>query len=125
MMSGLSDAQNIIEAVCIVEAKARLFHPDLVGKGIFSALTVWHYRGHYDDKSQCVHCKELDNRDFLGNEIRARFPDLEVIDEYTIYVNLHMTLWGADNCRCYLWREEEPAGQIQTYNDATLFGDEE
>lgn len=117
--------QKAIAAVIAVhEARKRLFHKDLIGKGIFSASTVWHYRGHYDADSQCDHCKNYDNRDFLGSEIRTLFPDLEIVDENTIYVNLHMTLWGKDTCKCYLWRATDPDDIVRTYNDPTLFGDD-
>jgi hypothetical protein len=121
----LSECIEAIRTVqAVQEAKNRLFHPDLKGKGIFSAMTVWHYRGIYDSESQCEHCKGFDNKDYLGSSLRTNFPDLEVIDEYTIYVNYHMTLWGKDTCRCYLWREEDPSAQITNYNDVTLYGDE-
>jgi hypothetical protein len=117
---------QIVKAVQAVhEARSRLFHPDLIGKGIFSAMTVWHYRGHYESDTQCEHCKAFDGQDFLGSSIRVQFPDLEVIDENTIYVNYHMTLWGKDTCKCYLWREEDPSRQMKNYNDATLYGDNE
>jgi hypothetical protein len=119
----------VLEAVYAVEAvekaKQRLFHPDLVGKGIFSASTVWHYRGIYDSESQCEHCRGFDNKDYLGSALRLQFPDLEVIDEYTIYVNYHMTLWGKDTCRCYLWREEDVSAQQHTYTDKTLYNEDE
>lgn len=87
------------------KAKSRI--PDeLRGKiTFFTANDVWYYRGVFDPKSQCDHCRDKDGKTFLGSSLRQEFPDLEVIDENTIYVNLHMTLWGADTCRCYLWRE--------------------
>jgi hypothetical protein len=107
-----------------MEAKKRL-PKELEGKGMFSAMTVWHYQSENDKGNICPFCDAFNGKDFLGSAIRTAFPDLMVIDAYQIYVNYHMTLWGKSTCYCYLWREEEPSAQTDLYNASTIYGEYE
>ena len=116
---------EIVKAVNVArEAKLRL-PKELRGKGMFSALTVWHYQSENDKGNRCEFCDAFNGRDFLGSSLRTTFPDLIVVDAYQIYVNYHMTLWNKSTCYCYLWREEEPSAQVDLYNASTIYGDNE
>jgi hypothetical protein len=122
----LSECIQIVKTVLATkEAKKRLT-PELQGKGVFSAMTVWHYKAEGDPEHRCEACDSLDGKDFLGSSIRTMFPDMMIVDAYQIYVNYHETLWNRpDTCKCYLWREEEPSAQVNLYNASTIFGDDE
>jgi len=106
-----------VEAVhAVQEAKKRL-SPELQGKGLFSSMTLWHYKSEGTPEHRCEYCDAFNGRDFLGSAIRTIFPDMIVVDEFQIYVNYHATLWGKmDTCKCYLWREG--------FNASTIFGEE-
>lgn len=109
---------RVVASVREADAKSRL--PEYArGTGVYSSMTVWHYVSENSKGNQCPYCMENNGKDILGSAIRLRFPDHIVVAPDLIYVNLHMTLWGQNTCKCYLYRE---VGQ-QIANPETLYGE--
>ena len=75
-------------------------------KTFFSNYDYWTYIAEGPIDTNCDKCAELDAQDFVGSQLRSMFPDLIVLDEDTIYPNVHMTLWGKATCKCILRRTE-------------------
>ena len=73
-------------------------------KSFFGAYDFWTYIAEGPIDTNCDKCTELDAQDFTGSQLRSMFPDLIVLDDDTIYPNVHQTLWGKDTCKCILRR---------------------
>jgi len=77
----------------------------------FSALDLWYYLGVTDERL-CEYCEVNDGQEMGGDVLRGKFPDLEIVDQNTIYPHVHVTLgWKTianDNCRCVLVRIAAP-----------------
>ena len=118
--------QQIHKVIACVNAAIdkRWLPEELQGKGIFSASTIWNYQLE-TGVTNCEHCKENENRELLGTEIRRAFPDLVVYDENYIWVNLHQTLWGKPTCKCFLYRAGLPAlnPELVQAKISTLYGE--
>ena len=110
---------NIVKAVDLAEASSRI-PKALKGKSFFSMFDVWTYIAEGPIEENCPKCMELDTQDFQGSYLRAMFPDLVILDEDTIYPNVHMTLWGKDTCKCILRRTNEPYDALDLYTDDDL-----
>ncbi len=79
------------------EAKTRI-PEEFRYRTYFSIYDGWLYHFVSDDRL-CERCAEFAVEQlFAGNDIRFRFPYLEVIDTEEIEVNVH------PHCRCYLTR---------------------
>ncbi len=86
-----------VEAIELYEALKRI--PDgLKGRTFFSAEDVWLYHTE-DDARVCGNCQMFDGATFTGEDLRRILPDLTIVSEDMIMVNIH------PNCRCYLSRE--------------------
>ena len=118
-MSECLSVINIVKAVDLAEAKSRI-PASLKGKSFFSMFDVWTYIAEGPLDTNCPKCMELDAQDFTGTYLRAMFPDLVILDEDTIYPNVHMTLWGKDTCKCILRRTNEPYDSLDLYSGDNL-----
>jgi len=99
VLSECEELITIVKTTDICEAKASI-PAHLRDKGItwYSMFDVWTYIAEGPIDENCPKCMELDAQDFQGSYLRAMFPDLVILDEDTIYPNVHMTLWGKDTC---------------------------
>ena len=120
-MSECEELITIVKTVDICEARSRI-PKELQGKGLswFSMFDVWTYIAEGPIDENCPKCMELDAQDFQGSYLRAMFPDLVILDEDTIYPNVHMTLWGKPTCKCILRRTNEPYDALDLYTDDDL-----
>lgn len=100
----MSQIIKIVQTVQTIQDK-RWIPKELRAEGYFSEFDVWHYIS-ISDSRRCEYCEKLDGHDFFGDELRSFFPDLEIRSANIIDVNLHMTLWHKDTCRCKLVRTE-------------------
>jgi hypothetical protein len=91
-----------IEAVRVMQDK-RWIPEELHDRTFFSYQDVWHYISISDDR-RCKYCEMYDGEDYFGDQIRTFFPDLEIRSPNIIDVNVHLTLWNKDTCRCKLVR---------------------
>ncbi len=99
-MTSLLQIIQVVKAV--QEAKKRIDFPVRPGVTFFSESDVWQFQAVVDTKT-CDVCSHLDMQDFRGNELRTKFPFLDVIDEGMIQAHVH------PNCRCFMNRfEGEP-----------------
>ena len=81
-MSHLAFRAPVIRAVEAVKAIQRI--PEDATQSFFGAYDVWRYEGVADERL-CEQCLEhLLQFYFLGNELRARFPYLTILDANTI-----------------------------------------
>ena len=81
----------------IHEAKSRV-PEQFRNRTFFSVFDAWQYHFVSDDRL-CERCMEFAVEQlFAGNDIRFRFPYLEIHDEDEIQVNVHV------HCRCFLTR---------------------
>jgi len=90
---------RIVRAVqAVQEAKARIFVS--TPKTFFSVNDIWQYVEISDDKlcANCVFNAAWNDGIYSGDELRRKFPYLEILDEDTIRVEEH------PNCRCVLTR---------------------
>ncbi len=86
-------------------------------------MDLWHYVLEAG-ADHCEHCKAFADSIFLGTEVRAQFPDRVVQGENVIYVNYHMTLWGKDTCKCYLYRVDSAADPYSSkYEPEVKYGE--
>jgi hypothetical protein len=117
-------AEALVQAVEVAElAEARLLIPkNLRGQGItwFGHYDVWMYIAEGPIETNCPKCMELDAQDFMGSHLRQMFPHLVILDEDTIYPNVHMTLWNRDTCKCILRRVKEPLTHFAPYDGDNL-----
>jgi hypothetical protein len=99
-----------LEAVQAVEAvaKSQKRLPEGFKQTVYSSMDLWHYVLE-EGANHCEYCKGFADKIFLGSELRTWFPDHIVESENKIYVNYHMTLWGKDTCKCYLYRVDSAA----------------
>ena len=111
--------QQAIEAVLAVHEARKHINID-TKKTFFSMFDVWTYIAEGPIDTNCPKCMELDAQDFQGSYLRAMFPDLVILDEDTIYPNVHMTLWGKPTCKCILRRTNEPYDALDLYTDDDL-----
>jgi len=91
---------DIVRAVTVVQEAIKR-KPLGLDISFFSQYDLWIYHAVLDDRL-CLTC--LDNEKtprIFGNELRAKFPYLEIIDENTINAKVH------PNCRCLLTRITE------------------
>lgn len=95
-----------VQAAQAVQDK-RWIPEELEDRGFFSRLDVWHYISISDDR-RCWYCEQLDGHDYYGDELRSFFPHLEIRSGNVIDVNLHLTLWNKDTCRCKVVRTFMP-----------------
>lgn len=102
--------QVISAAVAVFEAQKRIPY-DLRAHSFFSKMDLWQYIAITDDKT-CETCLDYDTRFFTGDELRSKFPHLQIISEDQILARVHMTLWNQDTCRCVLQRITEPTHYI-------------
>ena len=80
-----------------VEALKRI-PPDTPARiTFFSVHDEWVFTAVFDNVV-CPDCLGFENQTFTGNLLRAKFPDLEIVDLETINPNVH------PNCRCRLER---------------------
>ena len=85
---------EVVKAVAAVKRKDDLYR----NISFFGKYDFWRYIPVFD-KKLCEECRaHWGTYYFKGNEIRATFPYLKIVDEDTIDVEVH------PNCRCYLWR---------------------
>jgi hypothetical protein len=99
-----------IQAVQVFQDK-KWIPKELSTLSYFSVNDLWHYFA-VSDERLCEYCDVNDGLDISGDILRGKFPDLEIIDENTIYPHVHVTLgWKTqanDNCRCMLIRVAAP-----------------
>ena len=90
---------TVLNLIHVVEAaKQRLDPRRRKSLTYFSVHDVWLFQARSDTKV-CPVCDQHDaTEEFRGNHLRAQFPYLEVVDLFTIKVNVH------PNCRCFLSR---------------------
>jgi hypothetical protein len=105
---------QIVNAVEQYEAKQRI-PPEHKGTSFFSAFDLWQYIAITDDRT-CKYCMDYDRNILFGTDLRLNFPDLEIINDDQILPRLHMTLWGADTCRCTILRVTDLSDYI-TYTE--------
>jgi hypothetical protein len=91
----------ILEVVEAVKATQRIPEDTPQAITFFSVHDEWVYGAVYDNRV-CPICLEHENKTYRGNEIRAMFPFLEILDLETIHPHAHMP--RDDNCRCRLER---------------------
>jgi len=63
----------------------------------FSIHDVWQFHGVFDEKI-CPECIDNNFQLYHGNDLRDKFPNLEITDIDRIEANVH------PNCRCWLSR---------------------
>lgn len=97
MSQELENLISIVEVADFAEAISRI-PKQLRGKSFFGHYDVWMYVAEGPVETNCDKCREFDAQDFMGSHLRQMFPDLIVMDEDTIYPNVHQTLWGTDTC---------------------------
>ncbi len=90
----------VVVAVAL-EAKKRLPSDVPAAITFFSVNDEWVYTAVMDN-NVCPLCLQHENKTYRGNEIRAIFPYLEILDLETIHPHTHMP--RDDNCRCHLDR---------------------
>ena len=92
-------SQQALEAVQIVKAvKARKIGIEAPAAiTFFSVNDEWVYTAVYDNRV-CDDCLQYEHETFFGNDVRAMFPEWEVVDLERIDVHVH------PNCRCHLDR---------------------
>ena len=95
---------EVIKAVEAVEKARQRIPEELYGKSFFGHYDLWMYIDTKDDENECDTCKGFRWTTIAGSELRSTFPDLTIWDENMILPNVHMTLWGADTCKCVLIR---------------------
>ncbi len=111
--------QSAVAAVMAVhEARKRL--NTKTSKTFFGHYDVWTYIAEGPLDTNCPKCTELDTQDFMGSHLRQMFPDLVILDEDTIYPNVHQTLWGKPTCLCILRRASEPLDSLDLYDGDNL-----
>jgi hypothetical protein len=111
--------EQVLAAVSAVhEARKRLSID--TRKTFFGHYDVWTYIAEGPLDTNCPKCMELDAQDFMGAHLRQMFPDLVIMDEDTIYPNVHMTLWSKNTCKCVLRRASEPLDSLDLYDGDNL-----
>lgn len=87
---------SVVQAVRAVDSLQRI--PEAYRQSFFGQYDVWRYEG-IADNVLCEEClKHWLQFYYRGNELRAKFKYLEILDENTIAVNVH------PHCRCKLHR---------------------
>lgn len=100
---------NAIKAVQIVTAAKQRKPSEYKTTTFFGRYDFWVYLPIYDEKlcHKCeAHAKTLF---FKGSQLRSTFPWLEIVDENTINVKVHI------NCRCELLRVTTFEQYIRVY----------
>jgi hypothetical protein len=111
--------EQVLAAVSAVHEARKHINFD-TKKTFFGHYDVWTYIAEGPIDTNCPKCMELDAQDFMGAHLRQMFPDLMIMDEDTIYPNVHMTLWGKDTCKCILRRASEPLDILDIYDGDNL-----
>jgi hypothetical protein len=112
--------QSMVEAVLSVHEARKRRVDFTTRKTFFGHYDVWTYIAEGPLDTNCPKCMELDAQDFMGAHLRQMFPDLMIMDEDTIYPNVHQTLWGKDTCKCVLRRASEPLDSLDIYDGDNL-----
>lgn len=99
--------QAVAAVAAVLEARKRI-NID-TNKTFFGNYDFWMYIAEGPLDTNCDTCMTLDGQDFVGMQLRSMFPDLVVMDEDTIYPNVHQTLWGTETCKCVLRRLDSHA----------------
>jgi hypothetical protein len=110
--------QVLVAVAAVHEARKRLGID--TRKTFFGHYDVWTYIAEGPIDTNCPKCMELDAQDFMGSHLRQMFPDLMIMDEDTIYPNVHQTLWGKPTCKCILRRASEPLDALDIYDGDNL-----
>jgi hypothetical protein len=88
---------GIIEAIRAVEAVQRIPQDTPKQLTFFSKNDEWIFTAVVDNKV-CDLCLQYENQTFTGDELRGKFPFLEIDSLETISPKVH------PNCRCHLDR---------------------
>ncbi len=107
MSQELVNLIKTVEVADYAEALSRI-PQQLKDTSFFGHYDAWMFIAEGPWETNCPTCKDLAGQDFLGAYLRSMFPHLIILDEDTIYPNVHMTLWGVDTCKCVLRRLHEP-----------------
>jgi hypothetical protein len=108
----------VAAAIGVHEARKRITFD--TNKTFWGHYDVWTYIAEGPLDTNCDKCMELDSQDFMGAHLRQMFPDLVIMDEDTIYPNVHQTLWGKETCKCVLRRASEPLDALDLYDGDNL-----
>jgi hypothetical protein len=112
--------QSMVDAVLAVHEARKRRVDFTTRKTFFGHYDVWTYIAEGPLDTNCPKCMELDAQDFMGAHLRQMFPDLVIMDEDTIYPNVHQTLWGKPTCKCVLRRASEPLDSLDLYDGDNL-----